>query len=40
MEFAESKILFIDDLGSEPVRCMTYGMAYILAVIGVSRFEK
>lgn len=26
LEFAESKILFIDDLGSEPVRCMTYGM--------------
>lgn len=26
LEYAESKILFIDDLGSEPVRCMTYGM--------------
>lgn len=26
LEYAEAKILFIDDLGSEPVRCMTYGM--------------
>lgn len=26
LDYAESKILFIDDLGSEPVRCLTYGM--------------
>ena len=26
IEYAEAKILFIDDLGSEPVRCLTYGM--------------